>query len=169
MMGRPEQLQLSWDARRSQAGRLMEDNWYEVRRIRDLVQPASPAQMSAYGAIDTLTNLVQPSRYGGIILALVLVSLIPCVVRPGWGAGVLLWLVVVVLMLTSTTLSWSAPRYRYPVDPLIYILAAGGGVAVFSWIHRTARMVLSSTSGASSRSLGANPSLEPASKPGSSR
>jgi hypothetical protein len=169
MMGRTERLQLSWDARRSQAGRLMEDNWYEVRRIRDLVQPASPPQMSAYGAIDMLTNLVQPSRYGGIMLALVLISLIPCVVRPGWGAGVLLWLVVVVLMLTITTLSWAAPRYRYPVDPLIYILAAGGGVAVFGWLYRTVRMVISSTSGASSRPLGANPSLEPASKPGSSR
>jgi hypothetical protein len=167
MLGRVERLEISWDARRSQAGRLMEDNWYEVRRIRELVQPASPAQMSAFGALDSLTNLVQPSRLGGLMLGLMLISLVPCLSRPGWGGGVLLWLLVTMLVLTSTTLSWAAPRYRYPLDPLIYMLALASALALFGWLGRSARMVISLASGEAGGSMRANTALGTASKPGS--
>jgi hypothetical protein len=167
MLGRVEHLEISWDARRSQAGRLMEDNWYEVRRIRDLVQPATQAQMSAFGAVDALTSIVQPGRSGGIMLALMLLSLIPILSRPAWGPGILLWLMVVMLVLTSTTLSWAAPRYRYPLDPLIYLLAIASAVAGFGWLQRSARMAISSMSGHSSRTISGNSALGTASKPGS--
>ncbi|HEX3245598.1 MAG TPA: glycosyltransferase family 39 protein, partial [Chloroflexota bacterium] len=127
MLGRVEHLEISWDARRSQAGRMMEDDWYEVRRIRDLVQPATPTQMSAYGFIDALTNLVQPSRYGGIMSMLALLSVFVCRGRMDWGIATLLWSSVVILTLTSTTFSWAAPRYRYPIDPLMYLLSVATG------------------------------------------
>jgi hypothetical protein len=167
MLGRVEQLEISWDARRSQAGRLMEDNWYEVRRIRDLVQPATSAQMTAFGAIDGLTSIVQPSRAGGIMLALTLLSVIPVFSRPARGAGILLWLMVVMLVLASATLSWAAPRYRYPLDPMIYLLAIGSAVAGLGWLQRWARMVISSMSGQSSRTIRSNRALGTASEPGS--
>jgi hypothetical protein len=145
----------------------MEDNWYEVRRIRDLVQPASPTQMSAFGALDALTNLVQPSRLGGLMLALMLISLVPCLARPCWGGGVLLWLMVVMLVLTSTSLSWAAPRYRYPLDPFVYLLAVGSVVAISVWLGRSVRMVISLVSGEAGSSMRANTALGTAGKPGS--
>jgi hypothetical protein len=101
------------------------------------------------------------------MLALMLISLVPCLSRPGWGGGVLLWLMVIMLVLASTTLSWAAPRYRYPLDPLIYLLTVGSAVALFGWLGRSARMVISLVSGQAGGSMRANPALGTAGKPGS--
>ncbi|MFN0070743.1 MAG: ArnT family glycosyltransferase [Chloroflexota bacterium] len=133
MLGRVESLEISWDDRRSQAGRLMEDNWYEVRRIRHLVQPVTPNQLAAFPLLNALTSVFQPSRIGAFLTALVVASFIACVSRPSWRMGLVPWFMMTILIFTSTSLSWAAARYRYPADPLIYVLAASGLVAVVSY------------------------------------
>lgn len=130
LLGRIEGLRISWDGRRDEAGRMMEDNWYEVRRIRHLVQPTTPDQRASFGFVDGLVNVFQPGRYGLLIGLLFFTSGILCLARRDRGPGLLLWLVVALLIVTSAMLSWAAPRYRYPVDPLIYILAAASPAAL---------------------------------------
>ena len=76
---------------------------------------------------------------------------------------------VLILVLTSTTFSWAAPRYRYPIDPLIYILAVATGATVVGWCSRAARMVISSATRTSNDRVAANPTLGPANEPGTSR
>jgi hypothetical protein len=47
---------------------------------------------------------------------------------------VLLVLTVVALVFPSAALVGYVPRYRYPVDPLLAVLAAGGVVAVVALV-----------------------------------
>ena len=57
-----------------------------------------------------------------------------------WGRGprgptVLLLLTIVALVLPSAALVGYVPRYRYPADPLLAVLAAGGLVAAIALVR----------------------------------
>ena len=45
---------------------------------------------------------------------------------PAYRPAVLPFLVAFVLIAVSAMLVGDVPRYRYPVDPLMYVMAAGG-------------------------------------------
>mgnify|MGYP007013285840 CR=1 FL=1 len=45
---------------------------------------------------------------------------------PAYRPAMLPFLVALVLIAVSAMLVGDVPRYRYPVDPLMYVMAAGG-------------------------------------------
>jgi hypothetical protein len=80
-------------------------------------------------AANTLLKVWQPALWAPLPLLLfglgVLVSLLP-----GWRPGLLLGASVVFLMVASAALNGPQERYRYPADPAIAVLMAGGLMAV---------------------------------------
>jgi hypothetical protein len=58
---------------------------------------------------------------------------------PAYRPALLPFLVALVLIAVSAMLVGDVPRYRYPVDPLMYVMAAGGLLGLASLIVRAAR------------------------------
>jgi 4-amino-4-deoxy-L-arabinose transferase-like glycosyltransferase len=129
--GRHEALNLSWTTRRDRAGDDTLENWQSVRRIRHLIQPASPEQRAAYGRVERVVELFQPSRFSAFIGVLFLIGTLACVLRPEWRPGLLLSLTAAALILTCTLFSGAVWRFRYPADPFIQTVALAGAVAAF--------------------------------------
>ncbi|MBA2446397.1 MAG: glycosyltransferase family 39 protein [Chloroflexi bacterium] len=125
-LGRHEALSYSWTTRRDRAGEDTLENWQSVDRVRQLIQPASPTQRAAYGWVDRVVNVFQPSRLSLPIGVLFALGMLGCVLRPRWRAGLLLGLTALALLLTCTLFSGAVPRFRYPADPFIHTVALGG-------------------------------------------
>ena len=83
-----------------------------------------------------VTWLFQPYSWRWLLVPLVLLGLGWGLVRGPKGSTVLLVLTVVALVFPSAALVGYVPRYRYPVDPLLHVLAAGGLVAVLALVRR---------------------------------
>ena len=86
-------------------------------------------------------NLFQPARLGPTIPLLALVGVVGLALgigareqRPGVAA--FLALVVVGLLLAAVALVAPHARYRYPVEPLLGLLAAGGLKTIVSLAQR---------------------------------
>ena len=69
----------------------------------------------------------RPPRFRELVreIALLLGALL-ALVAPAYRPAVLPFLVAFVLIAVSAMLVGDVPRYRYPVDPLMYVMAAGG-------------------------------------------
>jgi len=107
-------------------------DWVEQweARIDHLVAPASPAEQREFGRAEGLVNIYQPVTFGPILPALALLGLGAAAALAAHRSAVLAGLTAVALVLTSAALDGPVPRYRYPVDPLIALLATGGVVVV---------------------------------------
>ncbi|HZO28869.1 MAG TPA: glycosyltransferase family 39 protein [Chloroflexota bacterium] len=119
-------------------------DWVEQweARVDHLLTPSTPAEQSSVETAQWLTEIFQPAALGPVLpilagaglLASVLVAR-PALVPALAGLGILL---------ASAALDGPVPRYRYPLDPLIALLAAGALVVAVSWtvgIWRRARAV----------------------------
>ena len=60
-------------------------------------------------------------------------------VVPAYHAALLPFLVALVLIAVSAMLVGDVPRYRYPIDPLMYVMASGGLVGLTTILVRLAR------------------------------
>src|SRR6266540_2137302 len=107
-------------------------------RVRMLLV-GGPQSEDDFRAASRLLNWYQPARYAPLQLVLFSVGLLAAVLVPAWRAGVLVGLAVVGLIVVSAALDGPQERYRYPADPAIGVLAAGGVVAVGTF----ARLALS--------------------------
>ncbi len=90
----------------------------------------SPAEQREFGRAEGLVNIYQPVAFGPILPALALLGLGAAAALAAHRSAVLAGLTAVALVLTSAALDGPVPRYRYPVDPLIALLATGGVVVV---------------------------------------
>lgn len=147
-IGRHEALNLSWTNRRDRAGDDTLENWQSVPRIRHLVQPATEAQRSAYDSVNRLVNLFQPSLLSPLIGLFFAIGTIGCLLRPEWRPGFLLSLSAAALILTTTLVSGAVPRFRYPADPFIHLVAIAGIAYAFA----VSRQVLAGLERRASRS-----------------
>jgi hypothetical protein len=109
-----------------------EKDWAEQweARIDHHATPTSPSEQAEFGAAGRLASLYQPSDLGPIMPALALIGLIVAVAVPGFRPALLVAFSMAALVLASAALDGPVPRYRYPVDPLIALLAAGGVVGI---------------------------------------
>lgn len=108
-------------------------DWVEQweARVDHLLTPSTPAEQSSVETAQWLTEIFQPAALGPVLpilagaglLASVLVAR-PALVPALAGLGILL---------ASAALDGPVPRYRYPLDPLIALLAAGALVVAVSW------------------------------------
>jgi hypothetical protein len=116
-----------WHLRERNQERLM--NQWETGGMRHLLAAPTAAQQVEEGAAEALGSIFRPSRWltplvVGIVLALFSVAT-DVRARP----AVFLAGVVGIVLLVSAALVGEVPRYRYPLDPLIFVLASGGYVA----------------------------------------
>ena len=126
--GSPERYRDHWQTRRDEGNR---EEWEANKEIGYLLGPPSPLQQAQYDEAEVLLNLFQPARLGPTIPLLALLGVVGLALgigarqrRPGVAA--FLTLVVAGLLLAAVALVAPHPRYRYPVEPLLGLLAAGG-------------------------------------------
>ena len=111
----------------------LRDHWDEYKdanpwdeRIRALVVGPTPAQLAERANASRLVTVYQPARYAPFLAALLLLGTGLAVSMPRYRLGLIPASAVVVLLLASAALDGPVERYRYPLDPLISVLAAGG-------------------------------------------
>jgi 4-amino-4-deoxy-L-arabinose transferase-like glycosyltransferase len=124
LLGREERLQSHWKQR---ATKDWDEQWDD--RLDALVEPLSPATLAGQELAATLTELFQPARFGWLLAPLVLAGCLAAWRAPARPA-LLLAAVALLLAALSAFLDGPVPRYRYPLDPLLFILAAGGCVSL---------------------------------------
>jgi 4-amino-4-deoxy-L-arabinose transferase-like glycosyltransferase len=119
-----------------------------------LLEAPPPAHRNEAADAEILGALFRPSRVAWWIVGLGLVGTLLALVVPAYRPAVLPFLVSFVLIAVSAMLVGDVPRYRYPVDPLMYVMAAGGLVWLVSAVVRllTWRVAMTRT---------ATPSLTP--------
>ncbi|MCC7371251.1 MAG: glycosyltransferase family 39 protein [Chloroflexi bacterium] len=129
MIGEDERFRTHWATRKD--GELR-DAWTSEESIAHLYSPPSPIQEREFSVAEAVTRVFQPYLWAWLLGPLVLLGI-------GWGlwrgpraATVLLVLTVLALVFPSAALVGYVPRYRYPVDPLLLVLAAGGLAALVS-------------------------------------
>lgn len=108
---------------------------WEDTNTRHLVPPATPAQDREAAAAEAVTGLFQPGRVGLAIVLLALVGALGTLVGHGHRSAWLVLGAAAALLFASVALVGNVPRYRYPVDPLLAVLATGGlcAAALMVW------------------------------------
>jgi hypothetical protein len=94
--------------------------------VRFVMAPVEPPSEAAQALLESLTNLYQDHRAAGLVGVLFLVGTIRSLAgdrRRGWA---LPSLIVVTQLLIYVALNGPLARYRYPLQPLITLVAAGG-------------------------------------------
>jgi dolichyl-phosphate-mannose-protein mannosyltransferase len=132
--GWPDRLRDAWQSRRDPDAR---DEWESHPEIAPLLGPPSEIQERQFGAADRLASLFQPGRFGPPLLALAGLGTLAAVVGDRrrraallpalWAAG---------LLLVGVALVGPVLRYRYPAEPFLAVLAAGGLVVGAAWLQR---------------------------------
>ena len=136
--GTPERYRDHWQTRRDEGNR---EEWEANKEIGYLLGPPTPLQQAQYDEAEALMSLFQPARLGPTIPLLALVGAVGLALgigarrqRPGVAA--FLALVVVGLLLAAVALVAPHARYRYPVEPLLGLLAAGGVTTLVALARR---------------------------------
>lgn len=112
------------------------DEQWETR-VDHLLGPSTPAEQRSVEMAQWLTNLFQPAMVGPILPLLAALGLMLSVVaaRPALLPG----LAGLGILLASAALDGPVPRYRYPLDPLLALLAAGALTVLVSWLLAAVR------------------------------
>jgi len=139
--GTPERYRDHWQTRRDSGSR---EEWEANRDIKHLLGPPTPLQERQYGEAEALMNLFQPARLGPTIPLLALVGAVGLALGPGArqprpGVAAFLLLVAVGLILAAVAMVAPLARYRYPIEPLLGLLAAGGTSTVVALVRRAVR------------------------------
>ena len=109
-------------------------DWVEQweSRVDHLLAPNSPAEQAGVETAQWLTEIFQPAALGPILPILAGLGLVLSIVvaRPALLPGV----AGLGILLASAALDGPVPRYRYPLDPLIALLAAGALAVTVAWL-----------------------------------
>jgi hypothetical protein len=133
LVGDVERLRTDW---KTQNARLTREEWED--RVGHLLRKVSPYQEAQFPISEALVDMVQPSRLGALLPLLAALGAAIAASRVGFQ-GMLPAIVSVILIAAPATLDGPVPRYRYPVDPLITLLAVGSVLAVVALVHSVRR------------------------------
>jgi 4-amino-4-deoxy-L-arabinose transferase-like glycosyltransferase len=132
VQGIPERSRDHWATRRDERNR---EEWEGHDAIRHLLGPPTPTQERQYAEADAILNLYQPARLGWPVPILVLVGLVALLRSHRRAAGILIGLTAFGLLLLAAALVAPLARYRYPAEPLLTLLAAGGLATVVALVR----------------------------------
>jgi 4-amino-4-deoxy-L-arabinose transferase-like glycosyltransferase len=119
--GREESLQGHWRQRASKDWAEQWDN-----RLDYLATPLTPQQLQGQNVAAAVTDLYQPARFSWLLAVLFLLGSLMAWLEPARRPALLLGGITLTLLALSAFLDGPVPRYRYPLDPLILAVAAGG-------------------------------------------
>jgi 4-amino-4-deoxy-L-arabinose transferase-like glycosyltransferase len=110
------------------------DNKWDPR-IAPLVDEELPAQGPAYDRVDDAASFAQPYRHRRWIGYAIALGALLAIFVPRWRLALLPLGVAAAMILASAAFDGPVYRYRYPVDPLLAIVAAGGiaGPIMLAW------------------------------------
>jgi hypothetical protein len=112
--------------------------WFEERIIH-LGEPPTQAVENEFDNAETLTSLYQPGRLIWLLAAGFVVGALVTVLNTRYRSGLILTLAVPPMLLANAALAGPEARFRYPIDPLIAVLAFGGIAWAVQSIWTTAR------------------------------
>lgn len=112
------------------------DNKWDPR-IAPLVDDELPAEGPLFRQVDAAANFAQPYRHRRPITYAIVLGAALAVLVPRWRGALLPLGVAAAMILASAALDGPVYRYRYPVDPLLAILAAGGLAGPLVLLRRT--------------------------------
>ncbi|MFN8521719.1 MAG: glycosyltransferase family 39 protein [Chloroflexota bacterium] len=134
LVGREKEdgLAIRWEQR-------TDKEWVEQwqARVDHLLVPTSASEEAERGVAQRLAALYQPTALGPTVPLFALVGAIITLFTRETRSGVLLSATAAALVLTSAFLDGPVPRYRYPIDPLLTLLATA---AVFHAIAALRRV-----------------------------
>ncbi|MGE3271358.1 MAG: glycosyltransferase family 39 protein [Chloroflexota bacterium] len=104
-----------------------------------LLEEPPPAHVREAAEAEMLAQIFRPTRFAWPIVGLCVLGALLSLVVPAYRPALLPFLVTFVLIAVSAMLVGDVPRYRYPVDPLMYVLAAGGLVGTVSMVASAVR------------------------------
>jgi 4-amino-4-deoxy-L-arabinose transferase-like glycosyltransferase len=104
----------------------VKDVTWEARTAHLLPGKPSPSQDLAQRDAQRLLNLFQPARYTFWLTTLFILGMVGSALRSSWRSGLVVASAAVAHIVLSAALDGPQERYRYTVDPLINVMAAGG-------------------------------------------
>jgi 4-amino-4-deoxy-L-arabinose transferase-like glycosyltransferase len=135
LKGAPKEEEVHWHQEVHEQPRVA-NQW---GRFDYLLEAPPPAHVNEAADAEALAKIFRPSRVAWWIVGLSVVGLLAALVGPACRPAMLPFLVSFVLIAVSAMLVGDVPRYRYPVDPLMYVMAAGGLVWLVTTLTRLAR------------------------------
>ena len=138
--GAPKEERVDWHLEQHNQPRVA-NQWQTKAGLASLLGPPTPTQVREQGAAQALAQIFRPTRYAGTLAALFLVGALAAVLHRSLRPALLPALVVLTLLATSAALVGDVPRYRYPLDPLAYAVAAGGLTTLVSAAFGVARRI----------------------------
>jgi hypothetical protein len=99
---------------------------WEDEASKHLLLPGTPAEDRAIPLASALVSIWQPGYVGPVLPLLALLGTVAACLRPSWRPAVALGLASLALLGISAALVGNVSRYRYPVDPMLVVLAIGG-------------------------------------------
>lgn len=135
--GRNERLLGNW---RQRTTRNWDKKWDS--RLVTLLDPDTPAEGQPYERADAITSFYQPWRWRQPISWLFGVGALLAVAVPRFRPALAPALTAFVLVVAAAALDGPVWRFRYPTDPAIAVVAAGGACGLASllsgWVARRA-------------------------------
>jgi 4-amino-4-deoxy-L-arabinose transferase-like glycosyltransferase len=116
-------------------------------RLVPLLGDELPASGPAYERADELTSTFQPWRWRRPIAWLFGLGVVLAFVARRWRLGLVPAITAIVLVVAAAALDGLVWRFRYPADPLIAVVAAGGLTSSATLVGDAARRLASKTRG----------------------
>jgi hypothetical protein len=105
--------------------------WFDDRTLH-LGEPPTQAVENEFDNAQFLTSIYQPGRVSWLIALGFVVGAALSIFKPQHRPALLLTLAIPPMLLTNAALASPEARFRYPLDPLIAVLAFGG----LTWLVR---------------------------------
>jgi hypothetical protein len=105
--------------------------WFEDR-ILHLGEPPTQAVENEFDHAELLTSIYQPGRIIWLLAAGFVIGALTTLFSARHRPGLILALAIPPMLLANAALAGPEARFRYPIDPLIAVLAYGG----LAWLFR---------------------------------
>ena len=134
--GDQKEERVRWHYRERNQERVM-NQWEGGRAgMGRLLGPPTSAQYAESGNAELLAGIFRPSRWLSPLVIGILLALALGALSHEHRPAIFLGAVVGIVLLVSAALVGEVPRYRYPLDPLIAVLAAGGYLSALPALAR---------------------------------